>query len=332
MDQPAQARLPYPGLASPNQFATPTGMGSEQFRAMGTTVSLLLPRAYLHIGVETTRQLFAQWEQVLSRFLPESELSQLNQRAGTTVKVSDLLFRVLQTALAAAQETDGLFDPTLLTQLMQIGYDRTFEEVPSAAPATDKAPLPGGAWRDIQLNYRKKSVTLPAGIGVEVGGIAKGMAVDAALTQLRLLGIQAALVNAGGDLAVMGLPPGYESWPLAVPGKDESWVVPLRTGALATSGVARRHWKQGEVIRHHLIDPRSGDSAQSGLWSVTVAADTCQQAEVGAKVAFLLGKEQGRAFLEQHGLAGLLVQQDGHWTTTATWPIDLMQGKKEDKA
>lgn len=329
MDQPLQAKVPFPGQASPKQYVVPAGMGNYEFRAMGTTISLILPSAYLHVGAEATRQLFAQWEQTLSRFLPESELSQLNQQAGTSVRVSDLLFRVLQTALAAAEETEGLFDPTLLTQLVQIGYDRTFDEVPSVAPASQQAPTPGGAWRDIQLNYRTKSVTLPPGVGVEVGGIAKGMAVDAALTQMRLLGIQAALVNAGGDLAVLGLPVGYENWPLAIPGKEESWVMPLRTGAIATSGVARRHWQQGEVIRHHLIDPRSGDSAQSGLWSVTVSANTCQQAEVAAKVAFLLGAEQGRAFLEQHGLAGLLVKQDGTWRSTASWPVDLMIGRKE---
>lgn len=329
MERPAQTRLPYPGLVLPKQFAVPVGMGQEQFRAMGTTISLLLPSAYLNVGAAAIRQLFAQWEQTLSRFLPESELSQLNQKAGTEVRVSDLLFRVLQAALAAAQETEGLFDPTLLTQLVQIGYDRTFDEVPAVAPIAKQAPSPGGAWRNIHLNYRKKSVTLPTGIGVEVGGIAKGMAVDAALTQMRLLGIETALVNAGGDLAVMGLPPGYESWPLAVPGKGESWVVPLRSGALATSGIARRHWQQGKVQRHHLIDPRSGESAQSGLWSVTVSANSCQQAEVGAKVAFLLGEEQGRAFLERHGLAGLLVRQDGQWTNTATWPTDVMERMKE---
>lgn len=329
MERPAQIRLPYPGPVPPKQFAVPVGMGQEQFRAMGTTISLLLPGAYLHVGTVAVCQLFARWEQILSRFLPESELSQLNQQAGTAVRVSDLLFRVLQAALAAAQETDGLFDPTLLTQLVQIGYDRTFDEVPAVGTTAQHMPLPGGGWRDIHLNYRKKSVTLPPGIGVEVGGIAKGMAVDAALTQLRLLGIETALVNAGGDLAVMGLPPSYESWPLVIPGKEEAWVMPLLSGALATSGIARRHWQQGNVQRHHLIDPRSGESAQSGLWSVTVAANSCQQAEVGAKVAFLLGEEQGRAFLEQHGIAGLLVQQDGHWTNTATWPVDVMERRKD---
>ncbi len=308
-----------------NQFALPEGLGREQFRAMGTMINLLLPNSLLYTGAQVTRQLFERWERTLSRFLPESELSQLNSRPGEPVRVGDLLFHVLRAALAAAEESEGLFDPTLLTQLQQMGYDRSFDTLPAVLSESKLPSEPGGGWRDIELRYRRKSVTLPPGIGVDVGGIAKGMVVDAALKQLRLLGIGTALINAGGDLAVMGVPAGYESWPLAVEGRDTSWVIPFAYGALATSGVSRRHWQQGTQDRHHLIDPRSGESARSGLWSVTVAASTCEQAEVAAKVAFLLGPEQGRDFLERRGLAGLLVGLNGEWRSAGPWPGELMQ-------
>ena len=315
----------YPVRRPLNQFALPQGMGREQFRAMGTTITLLLPESLLYTGIQVTRQLFERWEQTLSRFLPESELSRLNRQPSEPVRVGDLLFHVLRAALTAAQESEGIFDPTLLTQLRQMGYDRSFDELPATLPES-KQPLElGGAWRDIHLSYMRKSVTLPPGIGIDVGGIAKGMAVDAALKQLRLLGIRTALINAGGDLAVIGMPVGYESWPLTVEGRATSWVIPFAYGALATSGVSRRHWQQGTRERHHLIDPRSGESARSGLWSVTVAASTCEQAEVAAKVAFLLGPEQGRDFLQRRGLAGLLVGLDGEWTSAGPWPGELMQ-------
>lgn len=319
----------YPGLTPLSQLAVPAGMGREQFRAMGTTISLLLPVALLYTGSQIVSQLFEQWEHTLSRFLPESELSQLNRQAGKPVKVNDLLFHVLRAALVAAEESEGLFDPTLLTQLQQMGYDRSFDELPVMIPAGTQPPQPGGAWRKIKLSYIRKRVTLPAGIGIDMGGIAKGMAVDAALKQLRLLGIRTALINAGGDLSVMGTPVGYESWPLEIEGRDRSWVIPFGYGALATSGVSHRHWRQGERVRHHLIDPRSGESAQSGLWSVTVAAGTCEQAEVAAKVAFLLGEDAGRDFLQRRGLAGLLVRQDGEWTGVGSWPTALMHVREE---
>lgn len=315
----------YPGRTPLNKLAVPPGMGREQFQAMGTTITLLLPETLLYTGTQVTHELFARWEQTLSRFLPESELSQLNRQLGNPVHVSDLLFHVLRAALTAAHETEGLFDPTLLTQLRHIGYDRSFDELPAVLPEREQPSRPGGVWRDIRLSYIRKSVILPPGIGIEVGGIAKGMAVDAALKQLRLLGIRTALINAGGDLAVMGMPSGYESWPVAIEGRGTSWVIPFTYGALATSGVSRRQWRQGTQARHHLIDPRSGESAQSGLWSVTVAASTCEQAEIAAKTAFLLGVEQGRKFLNQRGLSGLLVGLDGEWTSVGAWPGELMQ-------
>jgi thiamine biosynthesis lipoprotein len=292
---------------------------------MGTTITLLLPQTLLYTGTHVVRQLFTQWEHTLSRFLPDSELSQLNRQAGKAVNLNGLLFHVIRAALAAAEETDGLFDPTLLTQLQQMGYDRSFDKLPAVIPTNEQPLKPGGAWREIKLCYTRKSVTLPPGTGIDLGGIAKGMAVDAALKQLRLLGIRTALINAGGDLAVLGIPDGYESWPLAVEGRDTPWVIPFQYGALATSGISHRRWQQGDSARHHLIDPRSGASAQSKLWSVTVAAGTCEQAEVAAKVAFLQGMDASREFIERHGLAGLLVGQDGQWTSAGPWPTALMQ-------
>ena len=316
---------PYPGLRPLNELSVPVGMKYIEFRAMGTSISLLLPASQFCTGVEATQDLFAEWEHTLSRFLPESELSQLNKQAGIPISVSPLLFRALYAAYTAAQETEGLFDPTLLTQMIGIGYDRTFDALPANAPASKQVPQSGGGWREIRLDHRRRRVTLPAGIGVDLGGIAKGMAVDAALAQLRLLGVQTALVNAGGDLAVMGLPAKQEHWPLSVSGKDKTWIIPFQYGALATSGVARRRWQQGTHMRHHIIDPRSGESAQSGLWSVTVAAESCQRAEVAAKTAFLLGAEQGSAFLNDHGLSGLLVRTDGSWISAGFWPVERMK-------
>jgi thiamine biosynthesis lipoprotein len=168
-------------------------------------------------------------------------------------------------------------------------------------------------------------VTLPEGAGLDFGGIAKGMAVDAALGQLRSLGLAPALVNAGGDLAVAGQPPGQPDWSIAVPGRDRHWTIPLREGAVATSTITRRTWRQGDVVRHHLIDPTSGEPAQSDLLSVTAVAPTCCQAEVAAKVALILGAEQGTQFLAQNGLAGLLIPVAGTFCAAGPWPADVMR-------
>ena len=104
---------------------------------------------------------------------------------------------------------------------MQLGYDRTFDELPAELPPAEHPTFPGGSWRDIRINRVLRLVALPPGVGVDFGGIAKGMAVDAALERLRLEGIHTALVNAGGDLAVLGVPPLEGQWPIEVHGKTK---------------------------------------------------------------------------------------------------------------
>ncbi len=313
------------------------------FQAMGTTVSYLLPVEGSEQGAELIADLFARWEAILSRFRPQSELTHLNRRAGQWVAVSELLYVVLTRALEAAAASDGLYDPTLLPQLLHLGYNRSFElleqegETVHPEQAEERSRRseaiggwPGGAWRHIEVDPVMRRVRLPAGVQLDFGGIAKGMAVDTALGALRRRGLIPALVNAGGDLAVAGLPPDGEHWAIAVPGRRGGWTIPLRRGAVATSGIARRRWWRDGTLRHHLLDPRTGLPAANGLWSVTVVADSCEQAEVAAKVAFLLGPEEGRAFLRRHSLAGLFVHEDGSWQSVAPWPTHLMTSWPEE--
>jgi FAD:protein FMN transferase len=323
-DQVVLHNRPSPG-PKPPEYTTPVGMRREEFRAMGTTISMLLPEQQAEQGTEVVRTLFSEWEAALSRFLPESELSRLNQQAGKPVAVSELLYRVLATALTAAQATQGVYDPAMLDQLVQLGYDRTFDELPDVQFSPIIPGEPGGRWRGIGVDPLRRQVNLPVGIKLDFGGIAKGMAVDAALEELRRSGINPAMVNAGGDLAVLGLAPALEDWPVAVPGRERYWTIPLHHGAIATSGIAHRHWWQGQKLRHHLLDPRTGLPAQSDLWSVTVVADRCEQAEVAAKVAFILGSREGADFLHKHQIAGLLVREDGSWKTIEPWPAQLME-------
>jgi FAD:protein FMN transferase len=323
-DQDLDDRHPYQAHKHRNDMRVPAGLAYADFYAMGTTISFLLPEEQLEQGAEIIHTLFDYWEQTLSRFLPESELSQLNSLAGKPVIVSRLLFSVLSSALEAAHSTDGLYDPTLLKQLVQSGYDRTFDAIPEILPEATHPITPGGQWRDIQLAAGARLVILPEGVQLDFGGIAKGMAVDAAMERLRQAGITTALVNAGGDLVVQGVPQIEQQWPIKIQGKTSFWVIPFHHGALATSGIARRHWQQGKQVRHHLLDPRTGLSADTHLWSVTVAAAQCRQADIAAKVAFLLGVEEGSAFLRLHGLAALLLLEDGSYVTVGSWPKDSM--------
>jgi thiamine biosynthesis lipoprotein len=304
------------------EYDTPRGMVRNRFRAMGTTVEVLLPHESVASCAHRVRQLFDEWEASLSRFRPTSDLSRLNRTTGRPVLVSALLSAVLGAALDAAMATGGLYDPTLLAQLLELGYDRSFEQVPDVRPDRPHDPQPGGGWRRIQFNRAARVVTLPPGVAVDLGGIAKGMAVDAALRALQHEGVASAMISAGGDLGVLGLPPDASAWVLAVEGTASRPVVSLQRGAMATSGRTHRRWKIGQVERHHLIDPRTGEPAQSGLATATVVAGRCAQAEVAAKVAFLLGREEGARFLLERGVAGLLVDGEGTLVPVGAWPSE----------
>jgi thiamine biosynthesis lipoprotein len=168
-------------------------MRREEFRAMGTTISLLLPESQGELGVRIVRTLLSEWEQTLSRFLPESELSQLNQQAGTSVAVSDLLYHVLATALRAAQATQGVDDPPLLDQLVRLGYDRTFDDLSAVRFEPIFPGSPGGGWRGIRVDPLHRRVTLPVGIKLDLGNSGTVPADRKLLSPVDLLGIRVCL-------------------------------------------------------------------------------------------------------------------------------------------
>jgi len=280
---------------------------------------MLVPNRRARECAKAVETLFEEWEDTLSRFRPGSELSRLNDGAGAAVGVGPILLAAVEASLAAARATGGLFDPTLRHALVRMGYDRTFEEIEDGAPAAAVGPKGGGAWRRILVDGSAGTVTLPAGSGLDLGGIAKGMAVDASLDLLASLGADAALVSAGGDLAVRGLPPGRRAWPVLVGNDPDGPVVPLVRGALATSGTARRRWRQGPFERHHLVDPATGEPADGGLRQVTAAGETCRAAEVGATAAFVAGRRFGPIVLARLGLAGMLVTEAGR-IHVGRWP------------
>jgi thiamine biosynthesis lipoprotein len=285
----------------------------DRFSSMGTEVTVLLPTGR-DDAAAVARDVIAAWEGRFSRFHSDSELSALNAAAGRGdgFVASAALFEAASTALQAAAATDGLFDPLLGARLVALGYDRTFAQLVDGRPASGLGPWQSGRWQEVITDPATRRIWLPAGTALDLGGIAKGMAVDAALhAVVHITGVAWAAVNAGGDLAVHGLPPGVSAWPIAVEGLGER-VLTIRDGAVATSTVLERRWRSADGgWRHHLIDPRTGHPSDSDVSLASVAAATCAQAEVAAKVALLLGVHDGTAFLQRHGLTGVLVETDG---------------------
>jgi len=289
---------------------------------------------------------FAEVEAELSRFRAASGLSRLNAAAGQGPQpVSALLATVLERGLHAAEQSSGVFDPTMLHALQAAGYDRSFERLclecgaqaglARSASASAQAELTGSAcaphsranWQEVELNRRANTVSLPAGLGIDLGGIAKGWTVDRAAEMLGAWG--AALVDAGGDIRASAAP-GGEPWPVAIqdpfhPERDLG-VMRLSAGALVTSTIGRRQWQLGGQAMHHLIDPRTGAPSTSDLHTVTVLGPTAEEAEVAAKVALVLGHAEGERYLAGRGLAGLLVDRDAHVSTVGKLQMEQVGG------
>jgi thiamine biosynthesis lipoprotein len=296
----------------------PAGMVEHRFRSMGCEVTLLAPSSRPD-AEPLTREVFARWDERFSRFRAGSELEALNNAGGRPFPVSELMLTVLGAALRAARATDGLFDPLLGVRMVELGYDRTFEELPSRRTAGPLLDWRAGAWREIVVDEERRTVQLPIGYRIDLGGIAKGMAVDAAIEALVAESVPYAAVDAGGDLAVAGLPPGLESWPVAIDNGPGETVVAVRQGALATSSVLRRRWEVNDAERHHLLDPRTGLPATGAIVQASVAAARCRQAEVAAKVAILSDLPGAIGRLEQHRLAALLVMSSGEAWRVGSW-------------
>ncbi|HXH10621.1 MAG TPA: FAD:protein FMN transferase [Alphaproteobacteria bacterium] len=264
--------------------------------------------------LSAVKDFMQQLEACLSRFHPESELSRLNARAGQVVPVGDWLWEVLNCALDGAGCSGGLFDPTILDALEAVGYDRTFPNIVKTAAPLLPVMAPTHSWRDITLDRESQCVTLPPGLRLDLGGVAKGWAADRA--SALLAGLGPCLVDAGGDIAVRGSLPGLTGWPIGVADprchrKDLALLLVCDRG-IATSGVDYRRWQRGGVMQHHLIDPRTRRPALTDLLTVTVVAPTATQADLHASVALLLGARQGWRYLTaQRDAEGLFVCADG---------------------
>jgi thiamine biosynthesis lipoprotein len=269
---------------------------------------------------------FEGWEQCLSRFRANSELSQLNADAGFWIPLSETLWSVLTVALEAARQSEGVVTPTLLDAVKATGYTQDFAAGPGLAAAS--APAPSATdWQQIELDPRHHAVRLPEGVHIDLGGVAKGWAADEATR--RLASYAPALIDAGGDIAVSGPMADGQPWPVGIENPLDAdaplGLLLLSGGGVATSGRDYRRWKVGDTWRHHIIDPRSGQPAETLALTATAVAPSAREAEVAAKLLFILGNS-GIAWVDARpGYAGMLLCEDGAQLTSQGWDSYLSQ-------
>jgi FAD:protein FMN transferase len=266
-------------------------------------------------AVELVREGLQSWHGRFSRFLPDSELSLLNNDPRREVPVSSLMARFAQAVVTAGSMTGGLVDATLIDQIETAGYARDLRHPLPLATALELAPprRPAGAsisgqWSRIEVNVGERTITRPPGVKLDSGGLAKGLFADV-LAEI-LASHPSFAINCAGDLSIGGgegvtRPINVES---PFDGHTLHTLNLQRTG-VATSGIGRRSWLDSSGHpAHHLLDPSTGKPAFTGIVQVTALAPRALIAEIHAKAALLSGPTAAPAWLP-HG--GVIVLDDG---------------------
>ena len=261
-------------------------------------------------------------DRACSRFRSDSELTALNGAAGRPMEVSNVLREAIGVALRAAAVTDGDVDPTVGQAVRVLGYDADFGSVLPSGPAVARvARVPG--WHCVSVET-DGTVTLPAGVQLDLGATAKAWAADVASQRAaNALGC-GVLVSLGGDVAVAGPPPpsgwriGIADWHGASHAQVDG-TVEIESGGVATSSIAVRRWVRGSQQLHHVVDPRTGWSATSVWRTVSVAAGSCVDANTASTAAIVRGAG-APAWLARQELPARLVARDGSVLCVAGWP------------
>jgi thiamine biosynthesis lipoprotein len=263
------------------------------------------------------RSLLLDGHRRLSRFEPGSELSRLNRDRRSTVPASPLLRELAAAATEAGEASGGLVDATLLGPIERAGYRESL-----AAPGAiglraalesrrERAPAQPAAaanWRSIGVDWATGTISRPPAVGIDSGGIAKGLLADRAAAELGAA--RAFAVDCCGDIRLGGRAGQERAVLVEDPfGGEPVHELRLREGAVATSGIGRRCWiGPGGALAHHILDPCSGRSAFTGLVQATALGPTALHAETYAKAALLAGPADGGQWLP-HG--GVLVDDGG---------------------
>jgi len=291
-------------------LATPGPQAVERYeathRAMGTEFTIAAYGNDPKFLAETAEQAFEEIDRIdqqMSNYKPESELSQINREASShPVLVEPDLFALIRKSLQYSRETGGAFDITVGPLMKAWGFFRGQGRIPTAAELHDVLKHVG--YQHVKLDAAQRTIFFDVpGVELDLGGIAKGYAVDRAVEILREDGITSALVS-GGDSSIyaIGAPPGEQAWKITLRDPFDATraaeTIYLKDFSMSTSGNYNRFFKLGGKTYSHIMDPHTGMPVENML-STTVFVAGTTDSDALSKL-YVLGVDGSRRYLQKH--------------------------------
>lgn len=244
-----------------------------------------------------------------SRFQKENELNRLNElNFGEAMTLSPPLFDIIEKAEDFRNRTNSLFSPYLFPQMQYHGYEQSFPFIAESPQDRVMPTLYNLETAPFEFDRKSGLVTRIADGKIDLGGIGKGYAVQAAVQWLKEIGqTRAGIVDGGGDITVWS--DGHKEWKIGIGHpfikKEEIAQFTLKNGSIATSNIIYRSWKQGSERKHHILNGKTGLPVESSIIQATAITDNCLHAEVAAKLCFMIDEE---------GLRNQLKKLSPRWT------------------
>lgn len=288
---------------------------SREEAIMGTRIAVELwgsDKPQAEAALDAVMAEMRRVDELMSTYKPTSQVSRVNAEAATRpVPVEQDLFDLLQTALAYSEITRGAFDITYAS----VGYLYDYRNHVKPTEDQIRAALPAVSYRHVLLDPKTRSVRFSRpGVRIDLGGIAKGWAVDRGIDLLQKAGIRHAMVTAGGDSRIIGDRFG-NPWVVGIRDPREKGKIairmPLVDSALSTSGDYERYFETDGKRYHHILSPSTGHSA-SAVRSVSIIGPTATRTDGLSKTIFVLGIEEGMRIIDGLGdVDAIAIDQDG---------------------
>ncbi len=306
--------LPLPALAAENHGETIT----RKATVMGTNLEVTFAgidearadKAFSVIVAE-----FKRIENELSEWRGDTYVIKINKNAGKApVAVPDELFMIINAAQTISRLTDGAFDITWASMWGLWDFTPGSQKVPEAKEVQKR--LKKVDYREVSIDKGKKTVYLKKpGTAIGLGGIAKGYAVDSAMSLIDKMGIKNIIIKAGGDMRVQGTADGKHLWRIGIrhPRKKDKLLasLPLKDISISTSGDYEHFFIKDGVLYHHIINPRTGYPAR-GCRSVTILGPDTMTTDALSTAVFVMGPEKGLALVEKlAGIETIIVDSKG---------------------